>query len=320
MPEIAITMGDPSGIGPEIVCRALAAITTTQRQAIMVVGRGDVLARANELVRAGLQFSSHGRNNSVRLVEVDTPKGDTVRDGEASAGGGNAAYGYVTHAVDLALSGNICVLVTAPLNKTAMHLAGHKFDGHTGLLQHLTEAPSSFMLLVSERLSTILVSTHVSLAEAIKQCTQQRILETIRAGNGHLRRLGLHRPRIAVAGLNPHSGENGIFGREEIQEIEPAVTLASTEGIDVSGPYPADTIFYRAANGEFDLVVAQYHDQGLIPVKLIAFDKAVNVSLGLPIQRTSVDHGTAFDIAWQGHANPSSMLAAIAYAQRMAAL
>ena len=320
MPEIAITIGDPSGIGPEIVCRALASITATERQAIVVLGRGDVLARANELVRAGLQFSSHGRNNSVRLVEVDTPKIDTVRDGEASVGGGNAAYGYVTRAVDLALSGNIRVLVTAPLNKTAMHLAGHKFDGHTGLLQHLTEASASFMLLVSEQLSTILVSTHVSLAEAIKQCKQQRIVETIRAGNDHLQRLGLHRPRIAVAGLNPHSGESGIFGREEIEEIEPAVTLAKLEGIEVSGPYPADTIFYRAANGEFDLVVAQYHDQGLIPVKLIAFDKAVNVSLGLPIQRTSVDHGTAFDIAWQGHANPSSMLAAIAYAQRMAAL
>ena len=320
MPQIAITIGDPSGIGPEIVCRALAKLSPTERESILVIGRGAILARANGLVGAELHFSSHGLNNTVRLVEVDTPKVDTIRDGEISEGGGHAAYGYVTQAVDLALSGDVRVLVTAPLNKAAMHLAGHKYDGHTGLLQHLTKAPSSFMLLTSEQLSTIQVSTHVSLAEAIKQCKRERILETIHAGNTHFRDLGVNRPRIAVAGLNPHSGERGIFGREEIEQIEPAIAQARADGVEVSGPYSADTIFYRAANGEFDLVVAQYHDQGITPIKLIAFDKAVNVSLGLPIQRTSVDHGTAFDIAWKGHADHSSMLAAIAYARRIAAL
>ena len=317
MSVLAITIGDPSGIGPEIVCGALASLSTKERDEIVVIGRAPILVRANELIGAELRFSPHGHGDTVKLIEVETPDMETVRDGAISVGGGQAAYAYVKFAVDLALSGDINVLVTAPLNKEALHLAGHKYDGHTGLLQDLTKAPSSFMLLASEKLSTIQVSTHVSLAEAIKECKQQRIQETIHAGNEHLCRLGVERPRIAVAGLNPHSGEGGIFGREEIEQIGPAVAQSRSDGIDASGPYPADTIFLRAASGEFDLVVAQYHDQGLIPVKLVAFDQAVNVSLGLPIQRTSVDHGTAFDIAWRGKASPSSLLAAIAYARRI---
>ena len=317
MSALAITIGDPSGIGPEIVCRALASLPTKDRDEIVVIGRESILMRANKLIRGELRFSTDGRGNTVRLIEVETPDIETIRDGQISVGGGQAAYAYVKFAVDLALSGDVNVLVTAPLNKEALHLAGHKYDGHTGLLQDLTKAPSSFMLLASEKLATIQVSTHVSLAEAIKECKQQRIQETICAGNEHLRRLGVEQPRIAVAGLNPHSGEGGIFGREEIEQIGPAVAQSRSDGIEASGPYPADTIFLRAANGEFDLVVAQYHDQGLIPVKLVAFDQAVNVSLGLPIQRTSVDHGTAFDIAWSGKASHSSLLAAIAYARRI---
>ncbi len=317
MSALAITIGDPSGIGPEIVCGALASLPAKERNEIVVIGCASILVRANELIGADLRFSPNGHRNTVKLIEVETPDMGTIRDGKISVGGGQAAYAYVKFAVDLALSGDIDVLVTAPLNKEALHLAGHKYDGHTGLLQDLTKAPSSFMLLASEKISTIQVSTHVSLAEAIKECKQQRIQETIHAGNQHLCRLGVKRPRIAVAGLNPHSGESGIFGREEIEQIGPAVAQSRSDGIDASGPYPADTIFLRAASGEFDLVVAQYHDQGLIPVKLVAFDQAVNVSLGLPIQRTSVDHGTAFDIAWSGKASPSSLLAAIAYARRI---
>jgi 4-hydroxythreonine-4-phosphate dehydrogenase len=200
-----------------------------------------------------------------------------------------------------------------------MHLAGHEFDGHTGLLQYLTGAPSSFMLLASEKLSTVHVSTHVALAEAVRRSRTERVLETIRAGAAHFRRLGMEQPRIAVAGLNPHCGEGGLFGREDMEQIVPAVEAARAEGINASGPYPGDTVFYRAVQGEFDLVVAQYHDQGHIPTKLIAFDTTVNISLGLPIQRTSVDHGTAFDIAWTGKAAHDNMLAAIAYARRMTA-
>lgn len=317
MRTIGITMGDPSGVGPEIICKALAALPASERAAALVIGDPDKLARANTLCETGLTFGD--TPGAVRVVAVAAPEADSIRDGELSAGGGHAAYHTITRAVELAQAGDIAVIVTAPLNKAAMHLAGHEYDGHTGLLQHLTGAPSSFMLLASERLSTIHVSTHVSLTDAIARTRTQRIVETIRAGDGHFKRLGMARPRIAVAGLNPHCGEGGIFGREDIEQVAPAVEAARAEGLEVTGPLSADTVFYRAVQGEFDLVVAQYHDQGHIPTKLIGFHDTVNVSLGLPIQRCSVDHGTAFDIAWTGQANHVNMLATIAYARRMAA-
>ncbi|MEO8627806.1 MAG: 4-hydroxythreonine-4-phosphate dehydrogenase PdxA, partial [Betaproteobacteria bacterium] len=188
----------------------------------------------------------------------------------------------------------------------------------TELLAQLTGAKSSFMLLASDKLSAVHVTTHVSLQGATKRATQERVLATIRAGNEHFKALGFASPRIAVAGLNPHCGEGGIFGTEEIENIIPAVEQAQREGINVKGPISGDTVFYRATRGEFDLVVAQFHDQGHIPTKLIAFDETVNVSLGLPIRRASVDHGTAFDIAWQGKASPVNMRAAVAYARMMA--
>jgi 4-hydroxythreonine-4-phosphate dehydrogenase len=320
MQTIGITMGDPSGVGPEIICKALAALPVDERAATLVIGDPALLERANQLTSAGLTFTSENSSgNAVRVVAVATPESDTIRDGKISAGGGHASYGYVKRAVELALADEIAVIVTAPLNKGAMHLAGHEFDGHTGLLQYLTGAPSSFMLLASEKLSTVHVSTHVALAEAVRRSRTERVLETIRAGAAHFRRLGMEQPRIAVAGLNPHCGEGGLFGREDMEQIVPAVEAARAEGINASGPYPGDTVFYRAVQGEFDLVVAQYHDQGHIPTKLIAFDTTVNISLGLPIQRTSVDHGTAFDIAWTGKAAHDNMLAAIAYARRMTA-
>ncbi len=320
MVEIGVTMGDPSGVGPEIICKALADLSAQERSQILVIGNISFLQRANEIVGANLAFTTNsGEVGRTRVVTVATPKMDEIRDSVMTAGGGHAAYGYVTRAVELAQAGAIAVIVTAPLNKAALHAAGHEYDGHTGLLQHLTQAPSSYMLLASEELSTIHVSTHVSLADAIARCRKQRVLDTIQAGNAHLRALGLAAPRIAVAGLNPHSGEGGIFGRQEIDEIAPAVQAACNAGLNVSGPFSGDTVFYRAAKGEFDLVVAQYHDQGHIPTKLIAFDTTVNVSLGLPIQRASVDHGTAFDIAWTGKADHTNMLAAIAYGRRMAA-
>jgi 4-hydroxythreonine-4-phosphate dehydrogenase len=199
-----------------------------------------------------------------------------------------------------------------------MHAAGHHYDGHTELLAKLTGAKSSFMLLASEKLSAVHVSTHVSLKGATDRVTTERVLATVRAGYAHYRSIGYDSPRIAVAGLNPHCGEGGIFGREEIERINQAVELACAEGMDVKGPISGDTVFYRALNGEFDLVVAQYHDQGHIPTKLVAFDTTVNISLGLPIRRTSVDHGTAFDIAWQGKASNLNMKSAIAYARMMA--
>ncbi|MCH9671859.1 MAG: 4-hydroxythreonine-4-phosphate dehydrogenase PdxA [Gammaproteobacteria bacterium] len=317
--RVCITMGDPSGVGPEVICKALQVLTPEQRAETVVLGNAQVLERANLLVKSSLGFSTESPSDgsTIRVIHLDTPCAEEIEDCVTNAGSGHAAYEYVCAAVDLATSGQVGAIVTAPLNKSALHLAGHHYDGHTGLLQHLTNTPSAYMLLASEKLSCIHVTTHVSLADAVRGCQIDRIVETIRAGDEHLKALGNNAPRIAVAGLNPHSGEGGIFGREEIDVIIPAVELALGEGRDVSGPLPGDSVFLRASRGEFDLVVAQYHDQGHIPTKLIAFDAAVNVSLGLPIRRTSVDHGTAFDIAWTGRADHTNMLAALEYARRM---
>jgi 4-hydroxythreonine-4-phosphate dehydrogenase len=318
---LGITMGDPAGVGPEIICKALASLPPEQRADIRVFGSRAHLERANLLCATELTFrDSGGAAPPAPVIVVDTPSEgcDAIAPGVASAAGGRAAYAYVAAAVSAALRGEIDVIVTAPLNKFALHQAGYEFSGHTELLAHLTGAPSSFMLLASEKLSAIHVSTHVALAEAVRRATTERVLATIRVGHDHYRRMGVERPRIAVAGLNPHCGEGGLFGNDEAERIEPAIARARQEGVAVEGPIPGDTVFYRAMRGEFDLVVAQYHDQGHIPTKLVAFETTVNVSLGLPIGRTSVDHGTAFDIAWTGVARYENMLSAIAYARRMA--
>ncbi|MEQ6917991.1 4-hydroxythreonine-4-phosphate dehydrogenase PdxA [Halomonas aquatica] len=321
--DIAITMGDPAGIGPEIICRALAAMSPAERASSLVVGDPAIYRRAAATIGAELTFAALDEaaqaDDSVAVAVVEAPDGVEIPDGRISAGGGDMAFRCVSSAVELVQAGRARVIVTAPLNKAALHEAGHHYDGHTGMLASLTGAPSSFMLLASETLSTLHVSTHVSLRCAIDRVTESRITETVEAGHAHLVAMGLTRPRIAVAGLNPHCGEGGIFGDEDDRIIAPAVRSLKLRGYDVQGPISADTVFYRARQGEFDLVVAQYHDQGHIPVKLIAFDTTVNVSLGLPVQRTSVDHGTAFDIAWQGKADATNMGAAIAYARRLAA-
>ncbi|MDN3523161.1 4-hydroxythreonine-4-phosphate dehydrogenase PdxA [Halomonas ramblicola] len=318
--EIAITMGDPAGIGPEIICRALAAMSPAERGRSLVVGDPAIYRRAAAQIDAALEFvsleSARPGDGGVAVAEVAAES--EIPDGRISAAAGDLAFRCVKRAVELVQAGRARVIVTAPLNKAALHAAGHYYDGHTGMLAALTGAPSSFMLLASERLSTLHVSTHVSLRGAIERVTEARIAETVAVGHDHLVAMGLAKPRIAVAGLNPHCGEGGIFGDEDERIIAPAVRALCSRGYDVQGPISADTVFYRASRGEFDLVVAQYHDQGHIPVKLIAFDTTVNVSLGLPIQRTSVDHGTAFDIAWQGRADATNLGAAIAYARRLA--
>ncbi len=325
--DIAITMGDPAGVGPEIVCRALAAMRDDERASTLVVGDPAIFRRAARLLGASLEFVPLEEPASgtlgttpggVAVAAVETRPGRAIPDGQVSADAGDLAFRCIERAVALVQAGRARVIVTAPLSKAALHAAGHHYDGHTGMLAALTGAPSSFMLLASERLSTLHVSTHVSLREAIERVTPERIAATVKVGHAHWVELGNPRPRIAVAGLNPHCGEGGIFGDQDDRIIAPTVRVLRDEGIDVSGPIPADTVFYRASRGEFDLVVAQYHDQGHIPVKLIAFDTTVNVSLGLPIRRTSVDHGTAFDIAWQGRADATNLGAAIAYARRLA--
>jgi 4-hydroxythreonine-4-phosphate dehydrogenase len=312
-------MGDPCGVGAEITVRALASVPAPWRQNFVVFGHLETLQRASTMAGLALRFADEDTPDptaDVRVHNVPLAHIDWV-DGKASTAGGDAAYRFIAAAVQACQAGTIDVIATAPLNKAALHAAGHKFDGHTELLAHLTGARQSFMLLASDRLSAIHTTTHVSLSEAIQRIKTPRIVETIKHADAHFRGLGIASPRIAVSGLNPHCGENGIFGREDIEQIAPAIEQCRAVGLNVSGPISADTVFYRAMRGEFDVVVAHYHDQGHIPTKLVAFDETVNVSLGLPIRRVSVDHGTAYDIAWKGVANHQNMMAALDYGVRM---
>ncbi len=308
---IGITMGDPAGVGPEISVKALAEMSPEDRARTMIYGNRATLEAAKAAV--GCDVDLKGR-------VVDLPiEGAPLPWGQLSPVAGDAAFRFIEKAVRDAEAGVIGCIVTAPINKEALNAAGHHYDGHTGMLRSLTGAQAAYMLLASDRLKVIHVSTHVSLKDAIARATTERVLATIRAGHAHLKRIGYDAPRIAVAGVNPHCGENGLFGTEDDDQIAPAVAAARAEGIDAHGPISADTVFHRAYNGHFDLVVAQYHDQGHIPIKLVAFDTAVNVSVELPIDRTSVDHGTAFDIAGKGIANHGNMNSAIAYARKLVA-
>ena len=287
LPRIGLTAGDPAGIGPEIAERA---------------ARDPRVAEVCEPV-------------------LYRPEGDAaaVRPGVASAAGGRAAFEVIRRAAADAQAGRIDAIATGPINKTAFRLAGLPWRGHTDLLAHLTGAADVAMMFHAERLRVVLATVHIPLAEVPAQLTRQRMERTIELAAAGLPRFGYPAPRLAVAGLNPHAGEQGIMGSEDEQVLRPAIDAQRARGIDVAGPLPADTVFVRAVNGEFDAVVACYHDQGLIPVKLLAFGNAVNVTLGLPIVRTSVDHGTAYDIAGKGVADPSSMVAAVRLAAQLAA-
>jgi 4-hydroxythreonine-4-phosphate dehydrogenase len=284
-PRIAITAGDPAGIGPEIAARAAADPR--------------VLAVCDPVV-------------------YGPPAASTFAPGVLSAEAGRAAYDVIVRAVDDARRGVVQAIATAPVNKEAFRLAGLPWHGHTDLLAHLTGAREVAMMFDSEVLRVVLATVHIPLAEVPRALTAASLESTIALTARELPRFGVPTPRIAVAGLNPHAGEHGLFGCEEQTVMAPAIAACRSRGIDVAGPFPADTIFVRARRGEFDVVVACYHDQGLIPVKLVAFGQAVNVTLGLPIVRTSVDHGTAFDIAGQGIADPQSMIAAVLLAARLA--
>lgn len=309
---IGITMGDPAGVGPEIIVKALAARPPAARAGFRIFGNRDSLAAAEAVLRTGIDLAS------LDIHHIDIP-GGPLPFGRLDPRAGDASFRFIEAAVRQAQAGQIGCIVTAPINKAALNAAGHHYDGHTGMLAALTGQKSSWMLLASERLNVIHVSTHVSLREAIGRATVERVLQTIRMGDAHMKRTGLARPRIAVAGINPHCGEGGLFGTEDEEFLIPAVAAARAEGIDVTGPVPGDTVFHRAYEGAFDLVVAQYHDQGHIPIKLVAFDTAVNVSVGLPIDRCSVDHGTAFDIAGKGIAKSVNLDHALAYAGRLVA-
>jgi 4-phospho-D-threonate 3-dehydrogenase / 4-phospho-D-erythronate 3-dehydrogenase len=308
---IGITMGEPAGVGPEIIVKSLAEMTPEARRGYRVFGNRAYLAAAEEVLKTGMNL------DDIDVHHTDIP-GARIPFGQLDPRGGEACFRFIEAAVREAEAGRIACIVTAPINKAALNAAGHHYDGHTGMLASLTGSKTSFMLLASERLNVIHVSTHVSLRDAISRATTARILATIRAGHAHFARLG-SAPRIAVAGINPHCGEGGLFGTEDDDQVAPAVAQARAEGIDAVGPIPADTVYHRAYNGAFDLVIAQYHDQGHIPIKLVAFDTAVNVSVELPIDRCSVDHGTAFDIAGKGIANNTNLNHALAYAAKLAA-
>jgi 4-phospho-D-threonate 3-dehydrogenase / 4-phospho-D-erythronate 3-dehydrogenase len=323
-PLLAITMGDPAGIGPEIVLKALARLDVFERSRPLVVGDRRILERAACWLGQSPQFDvvtdpavGAYQPGWVTLLDMENAPPDQIPIGEGTAAAGAAAVAYVFRACDLAMAGEVDAVVTAPLNKAAMHLAGYEYAGHTELLTERTGAERVSMLLVGPNLRIVHVSTHVALEEAISRVTPQRVEDVIQIAHDACRALGIARPRIAVAGLNPHASEGGIFGKEETEHIEPAIHAARARGLDVSDPQPPDTVFLRATKGAYDIVVAQYHDQGHIPMKLLAFDSGVNVSYGLPIIRTSVDHGTAFDIAGKGLAEESSLLAAIDVALQM---
>ncbi len=285
LPRVAITVGDPAGIGPEIAEKA----------------------------------ASDPRVTAVCEPVIFAPPEDgRIQPGEVSAAAGRAAYDIVVHAVGAAQRGEVAALATAPVSKEAFALAGLPWKGHTDLLGHLTGAPFVAMMFDSPALRVVLATVHIALGDVPSALSGTLVDKTIRLTARELPRFGVATPRIALAALNPHAGEHGLMGREDDDILRPAVAACRDDGIDVSGPHPADTIFLRAHRGEFDVVVACYHDQGLIPVKLLAFGRAVNVTLGLPIVRTSVDHGTAFDIAGKGVADPTSMVEAVRLAAKLA--
>ncbi|MFA7623542.1 MAG: 4-hydroxythreonine-4-phosphate dehydrogenase PdxA [Pusillimonas sp.] len=322
---VGITLGDAAGIGPEIITRLLAE---GPHWPVVVYADPGVLDRAIRALglNTTLSINSYAGiddiawplpKGTVAVVNRHAALPDTLQPGVLNAHAGRAAYEYVCHATDDALAGKLRAVVTAPLNKAAMQLAGIDYPGHTEILADRTGTAHFAMMLANQELRVILVTIHIPLASVSHSLTIDKELQTIRLAHMACRHAGIATPRVAIAGLNPHAGEHGKFGHEESNIIEPAIALARAEGINVSGPWPGDTIFMRARKGEFDIVVAQYHDQGLIPVKYLGVDEGVNVTVGLPFIRTSVDHGTAFDIAGKGIADAGSLKAAFNMALAM---
>jgi 4-hydroxythreonine-4-phosphate dehydrogenase len=320
---IGLTMGDPSGVGPEIIIKSLKQKKLDMSE-VVIFGSFLTLNRVKELIQENaIQFSlitSIDQIGSCEGFAVIDPILDDLEDivpGKVQISCGNAAFQYLKLATEYALEKKIAAIVTAPLNKEALHLAGHNYSGHTEILADITNTPSYAMMLYHRNLKVIHVSTHVSLINAVQNLKQARIIEVIELGSNALKQMGIKNPRIGVAGINPHAGENGIFGREEIEIITPVVALMKSQGYDIEGAVAPDTVFFRGYQGDYDLVVAMYHDQGHIPIKMIGFFDGVNITVGLPIIRTSVDHGTAFPIAWQGIADEKSMIEAIKIAKKM---
>ncbi len=337
MKRIGVTLGDPAGIGPEISIKAFAKKDLYERCQPLLVGDACVVEKylqAHPELNLKLNVIDEPDQGkyvcgTIDLIDLKAVDINQLAIGEVSAMAGNAAFQYVKKVIELARDKKIDATVTNPLNKEALNLAGHHYAGHTEIYADLTNTDKYTMMLADGNLRVVHVSTHVSLREACDRATKERVLDVIRIADKACKNLGIKNPRVAVAGLNPHCGENGLFGREEIEEINPAVEAAKAEGINAFGSLPADTVFSKANGGMFDIVVAMYHDQGHIPLKLLGFVydqekqswqavQGVNITLGLPIIRTSVDHGTAFDQAGKWSASELSLENAIDYAIRLA--
>ena len=315
---IAITMGDAAGIGPEIIVKTLGSEEVYRICRPLVVGEGTTMDGTIELLKSSLKLHNvekvtevKGEFGTIDLLDLHNLNQIEVIPGRICAPCGRAAMEYIAKAAELTLAGRVKALVTAPISKEATRLAGYQDMGHLEYLAHITGASEYATMLVSGPLSVVHLTTHYSLKDACTLVTRKRILAKLKLTHNSFLKWGGKQPRIGVAGLNPHAGEGGLFGREEIEEIKPAVKEAKNLGIDAQGPFPADSVFNRAINGKFDVVLALYHDQGHIPIKVYGFEKSVSVALGLPFVRTSVDHGTAFDIAGKGVANAESMAEAM---------
>lgn len=316
MKKLALTMGDPGGVGPELIIKALYSSEVRRYCAPIVIGDRIVIEEALNLLKLPLTLriikspeESQTASGSINLIDVRVIK--KFQRGKPTAKSGRACVSYIKKAVELALHKQVDGIVTAPISKKAFKMAGFTWPGHTEMLADLTNTKEYAMMLVGGPLRVILATIHVPLKSVSALITKDKVLKTIRLAMKACDMFGIKNPKIAVAGLNPHAGEAGIFGDEEIKKIIPAVEAAKKEGIPVSGPYPPDTIFHKTYKGEIDIIVCMYHDQGLIPLKMIAFEEGVNVTVGLPFIRTSPDHGTAYDIAWKGVASPTSMIEAI---------
>ena len=336
-PILGITMGDPASIGPEITVKALSDPAIYEKCSPIIIGDAAVMEAAVGIVGKDVKINAVSgvkeakfEFGTIDVYDMKLVDMDKLERGVVSAMAGNAAFQYVKKVIKLAMNHEVDATVTNALNKEAMNLAGHHYSGHTEIYAEYTGTKKYTMMLAHENLRVVHVSTHVSLREACDRVKKDRVLEVIRIADQACKELGIKEPKIGVAGLNPHSGENGMFGREEIEEITPAIEAAKGEGIIVDGPVPPDTVFSKARGGWYDIVVAMYHDQGHIPLKVVGFVynqaeqkwdavAGVNITLGLPIIRASVDHGTAFDQAGKGVANELSLINAMDYAIRMSA-
>ena len=327
--KIGLTMGDPNGIGTEVLIRALQFLHPFQNWEALIFGDAEILTKMNEALGAPFSFEVISKNYSMHtngsadsfcipVIDLSVEKDRKWKLGTCSAWGGESAFQFVHSAIDWANRKKIAAIVTAPLAKEALQSAGHLFPGHTEMLSHYSQGARSVMMLAVDDLRATMVTLHISLRQALDSLTTERILEVMEITDSGLKSMGIPNPILGIPGLNPHAGENRLFGDEEYNIIRPAMELARRKGLRCEGPFPPDTIFLEHRKGRFDAVVALYHDQALIPLKLFGFERAVNITLGLPIIRTSPDHGTAFELAPRMEANPSSMIEAISMAVQMA--